>query len=320
MKKIAFIAQPEYFRFIYENYLNDDFEVKEFQFTFHQTPDFYESILKYDPDYLICFRGEYFDNTYLNKIRGVKIALSSEPFPRIVGNTWEYTKDSFQRYMTFRSIRTKSFDYVFHYDIGSAELFTKDNLPISGEFTFPVARDVYFPCVEEIPKKYDIFFIGRSTRHREELFGKLKHTNKFLHIAHGVYGEELVKFIHQSKICINAHAENEISWEPRVQMMIATGTMLMSEKITPNRYLTPNKDYIEYSDQDDLYRKAIYYLENATERKKIEENGLITINTYFDSLTRFRELIDSIESGKFAKFIPNTKKNQIIDLINVFYK
>lgn len=300
MKKVAFISQPEYFRFMYEDYLDDVFDVKEFPFSFGMPAEKFNDLMEFNADYNIFFRGEFFPEEALNKLNGIKIALSSEPFPRNINGKWEYTKDSILRYLTFRTIRNKSFDYIFHYDKSSMKLFENDNLNISGEFIFPVALDTYRVKTEE--KKWDLFFIGRSTAHRENLFGSLKHHYNFLHIAHGIHGKDLVQYINKSSICINAHAENEISWEPRIQMMLAAGAFVLSEKITPNNYLTPEVEFVEFTNANDLYNKVEHYLGHKVEMEKFIENAQKTINTHFDAKKSFLDLFDRIENKKIQKF------------------
>lgn len=318
MKKIAFISQPEYFRFIYEKDLDSFFEVKEFPFTYDMGENDFDDLTKFNADYNFFFRGEFFPESILKKIKGKKIALSSEPFPRKINNKWEYTKDSIKRYLVFRRIREKSFNYVFHYDISSLPLFFLDNLEISGEFVFPVATETYKN--RKIEKTWDIFFIGRSTPHREALFSSLKHHYNFLHIAHGVWGAELIKYINQSKICLNAHAESEISWEPRMQMMLACEAFVMSEKITPNKYLRPNKDYIEFTDSNDIYEKASFYLKRDNEREEIISNSLKRVDKFFNSQKKFVEFIKKIESDFYPNFKPKKEGHFFVNLLDKIFK
>ncbi len=301
MKKIAFISQPEYFRFIYEHDLDDAFEVREFPFHFYMSEEELQPLVDFDADYNVFFRGEFFPGSILKKITGTKIALSSEPLPRQIEGKWEYTRDSVKRYLLFRNFRGKSFDYVFHYDKSSLPLFETDGFRVSGEFAFPVALKTYAPA-ENIEKAWDIFFIGRSTSHREAFFGSLKHHLNFLHIAHGMWGPSLVEYMHKSKICLNAHAEDEISWEPRMQMMLASGAFVMSERITPNQYLRPNVDYVEYSSPQELFEKASFYLKNDAEREKITRNAMESVRRYFDTKKVFPDLFAAIENGECQKF------------------
>lgn len=300
MKKIAFICQPHYFRFTYEHDLDADFEVREFPFNFAMTEEDFEELKRFDADYNIFFRGEFFPESILCELRGIKINLSSEPFPKIVGDKWEFTPDSVRRYGEFRNIRHKSFDYVFHYDASSLELFKRDGMQIAGDFVLPVATGTY--KAKEFKKEWDVFFIGRSTKHREDLFGMTKNHFNFLHVAHGISGEKLVEYINRSKICINAHAEDEISWEPRMQMMLACGAFVLSEKITPNRYLESDKHFVEFDGEKDLREKVGYYLENEAECKRISSNAAHVIVEKFDTRANFSKLIQGIENGIFKKF------------------
>lgn len=248
----------------------------------------------------------------LEELSGVKVALSSEPFPRVVEGKYEYTIDSIKRYFVFRNIRKKPFDYVFHYDDASLDFLEWDQIFISGQFSFPVATSVYKK--KNNPITWDLFFIGRSTPHREAHFGHLKHIYNFLHICHGVWGEPLLDYICASKICLNIHAENEISWEPRMQMMLACGAFVISEKITPNNYLRPGVDYVEIASVDELYQVVSYYLSHDDERLKIAKNGHDRIREVLDSKTNFQKLILDIDSNKYKKYSAGSG-SVILDLV-----
>lgn len=298
--KIAFVSQPEYFRFIYENELNSFAEVFEFRLRMNMQPSDFNSLIAFQADYNFIFRGEYIPDVVLRKINGLSIALSSEPFPRIILDRVEFTNDSILRYLLFRGIRNKPFDYVFHYDAASLPLFTKDQLFISGQFPFPVATTVYHPSNRS--KEWDIFFIGRSSAHRERHFNFLKHRYNFLHICHGVYGAPLVDYICSAKICLNIHAEKEVSWEPRIQMMLACGAFVISEKITPNSYLRPGIDYVEISSRQELENAVAYYLQNESARLQIARNGYERVRTVLDSKTCFQQLISDLEGERLNKF------------------
>ena len=297
MKKVAFIAQPEYFRFTYERDLDDLFEVREFPFHYSMTDEDFVDLLDFQADYNFFFRGEFFPEVTLKKIQGVKIALSSEPFPRRINNKWEYTLDSLKRYLVFRRIRDKAFNYIFHYSQSELPLFAKDGLGVSGEFYFPVALGTYKP--QDVEKKWDIFFIGRSTPHRENFMLPLKHHYHFLHIAHGVWGKDLVEYINRSKICLNLHAEPEVSWEPRMQMLLACGALVLSEPITPNPFLRPGIDYLEISKPPELYQLVTDLLSNEQKRQRVIQNAKERVPQYFDTRQRFLDLIEKISRKEY---------------------
>lgn len=312
--KIAVFSQPEYFRFMYEHDLEPFADVFEFKMQIGLHAADFKPLIECNADYIFFFRGEYLPDGVLEQLTGVRVALSSEPFPRKVDARYEYTMDSIQRYFLFRSIRKKPFDYVFHYDEASLPFMKWDGLFLSGQFAFPVATSVYQP--RELPKIWDIFFIGRSTVHREAHFGHLKHYYQFLHICHGVWGAPLVDFLSGAKICLNVHAENEISWEPRMQMMLACGVFVISEKITPNSYLRPGIDYVEITSPQELHRAVDYYLKNDAERLRIALSGRERVLDVLNSKRSFQQLIADLERGKYSKFTvePGSK------LLNFFMK
>ncbi len=298
--KIAIFSQPEYFRFMYEHELKPFADVLEFKLQIGLRVSDFKPMIEYQADYNFFFRGEYVPDGVLEQLTGVRVALSSEPFPRMLHGRHEYTIDSIQRYFIFRSIRRKPFDYVFHYDASSLPFLKWDQLFLSGQFAFPVATSVYRP--HERPKKWDLFFIGRSSVHRETYFGLLKHRYNFLHICHGIWGEPLVDYLCAAKICLNIHAENEVSWEPRMQMMLACGVFVISEKITPNSYLRPGIDYVEIASPQELHRAVAYYLQHDEERMQIAQTGHRRVLELLDSKNNFLQLIAGLDERKYNRF------------------
>ena len=299
-KRLAFVTQPEYFRFTYEHDLDDVAEVREFElFRMLERGDFSE-LFDFGADYNFFFRGEFMPEEVLAQLSGIRIALSSEPFPRLIGGRLEKTWDSVGRYLHFRSIRRLPYDYLFHYDEASLPVMGWDGLQCSGHFAFPVATGVYRPNDE--PKIWDLFFIGRSTAHRERFFGPLKHRHNFLHICHGLWGPALVDYVNRSSICLNVHAENEVSWEPRVQMLLACRTLLITEKITPNDWLRPGVDYVEADSPGQMYEAVEHYLAHPDERDAIANAGHERVLQLLDGKTRYLELIRRLEAGEITRY------------------
>ncbi|SFU68984.1 glycosyltransferase family protein [Nitrosospira multiformis] len=298
--KIAIISQPEYFRFCYENELDFLGDVRQYRLHIGMAPEFYSELVSFNADLNIFFRPEFIPLAILNQLSGKKVALSSEPFPRYINGKLNYTIDSIIRYLSFRTIRQLPYDYVFHYDESSLKFIREDGLSLSGVFVFPVATKTYIP--KPINPNWDFFFIGRSTLHREEYFGPLKHHFHFLHICHGINGRALVDYINQSKICMNVHAEAEISWEPRVQMLLSCGAFVISEKITPNKLLRPGVDYIEIASPGEAYEASEYFLNHEEERKKISHSARARIIELFNAEHNFKMLIEGVTNESFPRF------------------
>ena len=306
--RIAFVGQPEYFRSTYENDLAELGEVREFRYNFSMTTQDFVPLIEFAADFNFFFRGEYVPTDVLRLLKGTNINLSSEPFPRLIEGRIEYTFDSINRYTWFRDIRNQPYDYVFHYEEASLALMARDGLYLSGEFVFPVAINTY-RHTKQVPL-WDIFFIGRSTEHRERFFGPLKHYFNFLHICHGVWGPALVDYLNAAKICLNVHAEDEVSWEPRMQMMLATGAFVISERITPNRYLRPGVDYVEVETRNEMLEAVRYYLENDVERERIAISGMNRVHEVLSSRACFQDLIRNISGGRCPRF--RTEKGKLL--------
>jgi hypothetical protein len=276
-------------------------EVREFAFNSCIEERTLQELGEYKPDFSLFFRGEFVSRESLSRIPGIKVAFSSEPFPRMLEGKLVYTVDSIGRYRVFSRIRETPFDYVFHYDEASQPVFESDGLYLSGSFPFPVATKTYTDR-KDVQKTWDLFFIGRSTPYREAYFGDLKRYFTFLHICHGISGTGLVNYINASRICLNIHAENEVSWEPRVQMLLAAGAFVISERLTPNRYLRPGVDYVEVPEPAKLFPLVKYYLEHPEESARIARSGFERVREVLDSRKAFQRLFEGISRQEFPRF------------------
>ena len=319
MKKISFIGQPEYYRFVYENDMAEKYDSREFPFKW-QIPSSLQAkeLIDFSADFNFIKRIESFPIEVMKKLKGVNVALSFEPFPRIINSKLEYTPDSINRYRAFKKRilnNNANIDYFFHYDQASVDLLREDGIMASGSFIPPIATDTY--NFRPLKKEWDLFFIGRSSEHREKMFSFIKHKYNFLHICHGIFGPPLVNYINRSKISLNIHASPEVSWEPRIQTLLACKAFVISEKITPNKVLRPNIDYIESkSDKKELQEIIEYYLTNPSEREKIANNGYVRVREMLSSKRNFSTLINDIENNKFNKFSVNPhNKGQLLEKI-----
>ena len=109
-------------------------------------------------------------------------------------------------------------------------------------------------------------------------------------------------YINQSKICLNIHAEAEISWEPRVQMLLSCGAFVISEKITPNKLLRPGIDYIEVTSPRESYEASEYYLNHENERFEIAKSARKRVVELFNAENNFRALITGVLDQSIPRF------------------
>src|SRR6185436_15210566 len=107
------------------------------------------------------------------------------------------------------------------------------------------------------------------TPHRERYLGMLKRDMDILHIDHGWPSrvrarnvDDFLQMVGSFTISLNIHAENEMSWEPRLQTMLACGALVVSEPITPNPHLKPGLHFVEIDNPGKLYETCKDILAN----------------------------------------------------------
>ena len=306
-KKIAFVVQPEYVRHMYEKDLDDLYDILEFENRMNMNIDYYNSLISFDAEINFFTMANQIPREVFTKLKGKNVFISTEPMPKYSNNKLVSSMDMYRRFFAIDVLKTyHNIDYFFHYEPSSISFLRKNNFNVQKVFYLPMATGTYKPA--NIQKDWDIFFIGRSTTYREQFLWKLKHYYNVLHIAHGIVGEELVRFINRSKIAINLHHENKISFEPRMQLYMACKILVMSEPLSPNDLFIKNEHYVEFSSPRDLFNKVKYYLENEDERLRIAENGYKLVTEKLSSVKVFPELIDNIL----------TKKLQALTSVKIF--
>jgi spore maturation protein CgeB len=135
-----------------------------------------------------------------------------------------------------------------------------------------------------LPKIYDVSFVGRCYGERENFVDTLKRNG--INIATFGQGWEngsrvsqadLIRIYNQSKICLNisfASQEDKIQIKGRDFEAPGCGSLLLTkdtEEIA--EYFVPGEEIITYQDADDAAEKIKYYLKNEDKREKIAKNG-----------------------------------------------
>ena len=313
--RIAFVGQEEYFKCHYETDLEDLFEVQSFQAMWHVDPEYYSGLISFKPDITFFFRGELIPPSVIDHLKGVKVGISTEPMPKLVGPDLKYTKDSLDRFKFFLTIFERNFDYIFHYDESSKTFFESQGVSLSGFLPLPIATGTYKPLTGSAPVR-DILFLGRSSEHRERFLGALKRDFDVLHLAHGWPHQERVRSVRRDllplvgnfHIVLNIHAADELSWEPRVQQMLACGALVVSEPISPNEYLKPGIHFVEANTPQGLYDTCKDILSNPQAYEGIRTAGLAEVRSRLSTKMIFGHLIETIRSGAAAYPAPTISR------------
>lgn len=299
VRSVAFVGQPEYFRCMYEHDLDTRYEVREFLLRWGQGVDSYRALLLYDPDIAFFFRPECYPQELLDGLRGLKVALSSEPIPKHVAGRVVSSDDMRARLDSLAGARGR-YDYFFHYDKTSIRFLLEQGFSVDGEFLFPVATGLYRPLEGE--KFWDWGFFGRDTPHRDAFLGPARRDYNGLQVVHGVYGERFVRLMNECKIGLNLHVDGNLSLEHRMHNMMACGVMVMSEPLSHNDLLRPGVHYVEFTEPEEFFRKFQYYLEHEEERNAIAARGLALVRERLSADRSFGRLIDYVTHRQLQAF------------------
>lgn len=135
-----------------------------------------------------------------------------------------------------------------------------------------------------LPKIYDVSFVGRCYGERKNFVNTLKRQG--INIAtfgqgwesdNRVSQADLIKIYNQSKISLNisvASKEDKIQIKGRDFEAPGCGSLLLTrdaEEIA--EYFVPGEEIITYQDVNDATEKIKYYLKNEDERERIAKNG-----------------------------------------------
>ena len=149
---------------------------------------------------------------------------------------------------------------------------------------------------EFIPDKgklYDILFYGntRNFKRRQIITNFLAEHYKMYPATEGLWGEDLVEAIKQSKICLNIHAEETRYFEGmRFVKMFANHAFVMSDKVYDSRNFIDGEDYVSFF-LTEICSKIDYYLEHEEERKRIADNAYLKIKESENETDKFTATI-----------------------------
>lgn len=305
--KVAFVGQPEYNSPLYENDLDDTYTTTNFCTLFdlklnRMSAQSMSPLIEFRPDISICFRPEYFSKELLAALSGIKVGISTEPFPKCVDGKFYYSLDSISRFRNLLQAAPLGFDFIFHYDSSSLSFMAEMGINLSGTVALPVATRTWTPPRgAERANTWDVVFLGRSTTHREKHFLPLKRDLRFLHISHGIMGKDMLPFYHASTIGLNIHSEPELMWEPRVQQLMAAGLLVVSEPISPNEILVPGEHFIETSDPSSTYEICKKIAKDPGQFEHIRRAGYERVGDLLSAHQVWSSLISGCLEGAFPR-------------------
>lgn len=181
-------------------------------------------------------------------------------------------------------------DLSISWDNPVSEIHKTINFPKNHEFMW-VPQDTNF-FYDNGNKIIDLSFVGSiNYPNRYEILNNLK-TKYNIYIDGGqrtkqLTPEEYSTIIRSSKICLNfslSPCQKYHQTKGRVYEILASKSLLLESKNpSTSQILTPNYDYVEFNNFEDLCNKIKYYLNNDDKRIQISTNGYNTYNNKYSA-------------------------------------
>lgn len=184
----------------------------------------------FKPDALFAFRPELLPLSVLLSFAGEKIGFSSKIFPKKTGSLVVGEEVHRAKFAFFDNSAVRRYGQLYHYDAASREFFDSVGIRFTDFPPYPLSQVLFEE--QSCSRDIDVLFIGRVSPRRYEMLEPLKRKKiRFVSIDHGFFGEDLLALLRRSKIILNIHAENHVSFEPRTLIGAAVGAVVVSEPI-----------------------------------------------------------------------------------------
>ena len=291
--RICFVGQALYFLKQVEHDLDDAYSVTWMELA--PNVGNWADLLKVDADIFIFFMPHQCPPSIRKRLRGKVVGVHAEPLPKFIDGKCIITQDIWDRLQQLRP--ALDMEHFYHHDKTSFPVLEREGVQPK-EFISAIATETY--CPQDLPKKWDLIFFGRETEHRLNMMLEAKHLwgERFLHIAHGVAGDELNRMMNMSRIGVNTHCEKDIpALENRIQTALACKLLVLSEPLSHNDFFVPGQHFVEFRSADELIQKAKYYLEHDEEREKIAKAGYGLVTKHLAAKVVWPKLIREVLSS-----------------------
>jgi hypothetical protein len=214
-----------------------------------ETAPMLDALHRFDPHVVVAFRPEVLPPGAMESIAAPVVGFLTEPLPRAGDPTphqnLAYNLAELSKVDAGNVDRVITFDPL-GWDAAAALL------PLWRAMPLPVDDRLYrAPRPSRRPPR--IIFIGYSTMHREQSLIGLKHEFDLPHYAHALMGDELRDVLWSADAGLNVHGDEWVrSFENRVLLHLAAGSLVITELLEPLFGLEPGLDVLQVADRHEL--------------------------------------------------------------------
>lgn len=192
---------------------------------------------------------------------------------------------------------SRAFDYVFVHDASSVEV-CHDLGCRNVHWVTTAAVDPTINKRFDLPKKYDVTFVGSVTERRKIFLNTIQgHFN--LHIAQVWNQDALNVLYNESKIVLNIHLSNLMNTEVRLCEVLGAGAFQLTEELSMKDFLVDGKHLgaFRHNSPEDCVEKIAYYLRHEEGREAIAAEGHRYVHEKHTYVHRMKELLSHIDFG-----------------------
>jgi 2-polyprenyl-3-methyl-5-hydroxy-6-metoxy-1,4-benzoquinol methylase len=192
--------------------------------------------------------------------------------------------------------RAREFDFVFAAQRDGAEQLRRAG--INSAAWLPLAADPDIHCKHDLPKRYDVAFVGNELPgERIELLRLIKDwfQNSFVGQS---YFDEMARTYSAARIVFNRSVRNDMNM--RVFEALACGSLLITNDLAHNgqsELFKPGVHLETYDGADELIDKVRYYLEHEEARERIAATGRAEVLAKHTYRHRMRVLLERIRAS-----------------------
>ena len=166
----------------------------------------------------------------------------------------------------------------------------------------------WLPCVAvnthihkklDVPRKFDVTFVGSQTPRRKEILTALEKRVKVFN-PNVWDSNQLNEIFNESKIVLNIHLSDLLNTETRIGEVLGAGSFLLTEELSCRELFTDGKHLVQWhqGDVEGLAEKIWYYLTNEGEREEIAGEGHRFAVEHHSFEKRMQQLLATIDFNK----------------------
>ncbi|HHX43187.1 MAG TPA: glycosyltransferase [Chloroflexi bacterium] len=197
-----------------------------------------------------------------------------------------------------------AFDLVLSHDEGNLEVYRR----LGAQRVAWLSTAAVDPAVHgvlDLPKRYDVTFVGTVTPRRAQILDALAQRCR-LHRANVWNPRALNALYNESKIVLNLHLSDLPNTETRIAEVLGAGAFLITEALSSPHLLREGEHYVSVPTGDiaALHEAVAYYLAHDAEREAIARRGHAAILQGHTYRHRLQELLALAASLPGAPALP----------------